>query len=227
MRGTAPGAGRSRQHPAASGGTRCRTLRREAHWERGASGSDRLERGRVVKRSQVDHSASSTSIASSMGAGSEKRSPPWTMRCPTATTSGASARSPIARDVSSSATTLSLRLVDPALTTRTSPVSTATSSREPRARPRRVRACTRGRRADAGACVRGVRRALGKSRHAIDHIDHEMEAVEIVEHHHVERCRRRALFFVSAHVHVVVVRAPVGKSVDEPRVAVVGEDHRT
>ena len=41
---------------------------------------------------------------------------------------------------------------------------------------------------------------------------------------HVERRRGRALLLVAAHVEVVVVGAPVGEAVDQPRVAVVGED---
>ena len=53
-----------------------------------------------------------------------------------------------------------------------------------------------------------------------------MEAVEVVQHDHVERRRRRALFLVAAHVQVLVVRAPVGQAVDQPRVAVEGEDDR-
>ena len=53
-----------------------------------------------------------------------------------------------------------------------------------------------------------------------------MEAVHVVEHDHVEGRRRRALLLVAADVEVVVVGAPVGQAVDEPRVAVVGEDHR-
>ena len=43
---------------------------------------------------------------------------------------------------------------------------------------------------------------------------------------HVERRGRGALLLVAAHVEVVVVGAPVGQPVDQPRVAVVGEDHR-
>ena len=73
------------------------------------------------------------------------------------------------------------------------------------------------------AQLRGVR---AEPRDAVDHVHHEVEAVEVVEHHHVERRRRRALLLVAAHVDVVVVRAPVGEPVDQPRVAVVGEDDR-
>ena len=71
--------------------------------------------------------------------------------------------------------------------------------------------------------VRGPRRQAG---HAVDHVDDEVEPVEVVEHDHVERRRRRALLLVAAHVQVAVVRAPVGEAVDQPRVAVVGEDDR-
>ena len=38
--------------------------------------------------------------------------------------------------------------------------------------------------------------------------------------------RRRALLLVAAHVQVRVVRPPVGQPVDQPRVAVEGEDDR-
>ena len=66
--------------------------------------------------------------------------------------------------------------------------------------------------------------ALAERGYAIDHVDDEVEAVEVVEHHHVERRRRRALLLVAAYVDVGVVGAPVGEPVDQPRIAVVGED---
>ena len=68
--------------------------------------------------------------------------------------------------------------------------------------------------------------ALGEAGDAVDDVDDEVEAVEVVEHDHVERRRRRALLLVAAHVQVRVVAAPVGEPVDQPRVAVVGEDDR-
>ena len=67
---------------------------------------------------------------------------------------------------------------------------------------------------------------VGEPGHTVDHVDHEVEAVEVVQHHHVERRRRRALLLVAAHVEVVVVRAAVGEPVDQPGIAVVGEDDR-
>ena len=57
-------------------------------------------------------------------------------------------------------------------------------------------------------------------------VHHQVEAVEVVEHDHVERRGGGALLLVAAHVQVVVVGAPVGEPVDQPRVAVVGEDDR-
>ena len=60
----------------------------------------------------------------------------------------------------------------------------------------------------------------------VDHVHHQVEAVHVVEHEHVERRRRRALLLVAADVEVGVAVAAVGEAVDQPRVAVVGEDHR-
>ena len=50
-----------------------------------------------------------------------------------------------------------------------------------------------------------------------------MEAIEVVLHAHVEGGRDGALFLVAAHVQVAV-GAPVGQSVDQPRVAVEAKD---
>ena len=66
----------------------------------------------------------------------------------------------------------------------------------------------------------------GEAGHPVDHVDHEVEPVHVVHHDHVERCRRGALLDVAAHMEVVVSVPPVREAVDEPRVAVVGEDHR-
>ena len=53
-----------------------------------------------------------------------------------------------------------------------------------------------------------------------------MEAVNVVEHAHVERRRRRAFFLVAAHVQVLVIRPPIRQPMNQPRVAVEGEDDR-
>src|SRR5579859_1511118 len=71
--------------------------------------------------------------------------------------------------------------------------------------------------------VRGLRPESG---HAVDHVHDQVEPVEVVEHDHVEGRGRGALLFVTADMDVVVVSAPVREAVDQPRVTVVGEDHR-
>ena len=53
-----------------------------------------------------------------------------------------------------------------------------------------------------------------------------METVQIVQDHHVEGGRGRALLLVAAHVQVLVVGAAIGQAVDQPRVAVEREDDR-
>ena len=61
---------------------------------------------------------------------------------------------------------------------------------------------------------------------AVDHVRHQMEPVEVVHDRHVERRADRPFFLVAAHVQVLVVGAAVGQPVDQPGVAVVGEDDR-
>ena len=72
----------------------------------------------------------------------------------------------------------------------------------------------------------GVGRAGAELRDAVDHVADQVEPVEVVEHHHVERRRGRAFFLVAADVEVVVVGAAIGQAVDQPGIAVVGEDDR-
>ena len=63
-------------------------------------------------------------------------------------------------------------------------------------------------------------------RQAVDGIHHEVEAVQIVQHRHVEGRGDGALFLVAADVDVVVVGAAVGQPVDQPRVGMEGKDDR-
>ncbi len=67
---------------------------------------------------------------------------------------------------------------------------------------------------------------LAELRQAIDDVLREVEAVELVQHGHVEGGGDGAFFLVAAHVQVVVVRAPVGEAVNQPGIAVVREDNR-
>ena len=61
---------------------------------------------------------------------------------------------------------------------------------------------------------------LGKP---VDHVLHQMEPVEVVEDHHVERCGRRALLLVPADVQVAVGPA-VGQPVDQRGVSMEAKD---
>ena len=61
-------------------------------------------------------------------------------------------------------------------------------------------------------------------RDALDGINDEVKAVEIVEDDHIERRGRRAFFLVAANVKLRVIRPPVGQAVNQPRVAVKGEN---
>ena len=54
----------------------------------------------------------------------------------------------------------------------------------------------------------------------------EVETIEIVQHRHVERRGRRAFLLVAAHVKVVVIGAAIGQAMDQPGIAVKGEDDR-
>ena len=69
--------------------------------------------------------------------------------------------------------------------------------------------------------------AFREMRDALEDVEGEVEAVEVVADGHVERCGGGAFLLVAADVEVVVVRTAVGEAVDEPRVAVVGEDDGT
>ena len=51
-----------------------------------------------------------------------------------------------------------------------------------------------------------------------------MKAVEIVQHRHVEGRGDRAFILVAAHVDVVVVRATICQTMDQPRIGVKRED---
>src|SRR5690348_10391120 len=163
---------------------------------------------------------------SSITTGSTNSVPPWTMRWPTASIPSSPSRSTSASTTSSPSRTESLRLLDPALTTRILNLVRP----DPVAHRGRVLAAD----ARKGAALdTRVLHALpegggarAERRDAVDDVHHEMEPIEVVEHDHVERRGRRALFLVAAHVDVPVVRAAIREPVDEPRIAVEGEHDR-
>src|SRR3954454_18042213 len=78
--------------------------------------------------------------------------------------------------------------------------------------------------------LQGLPGPAGRALEAVDPVDDvhgEVEAVDLVEDRHVEGRRGGALLLVATDVEVAVVGPLVGEPVDQPRVAVVGEDHRT
>src|ERR1700739_1645769 len=58
----------------------------------------------------------------------------------------------------------------------------------------------------------------------VDDVHDQVEAVQVVEHHHVERRRRGAPLLEPPHMHAGVIGAPIGEPVDQPRIAMIGED---
>ena len=205
-----------------------KAVSKTATW--GTSGSTRraspipFSAGTLCSGASSESPSSARSTSSSISTGSRKRAPPCTTRWATAAESAASASDATGEEDSSSSTTESFRLVEPALTTRIfSPARSSGDLGIVLAVLARVRTRAQAR---VDHLLAQRRRGVAERRDAVDHVDHEVEAVEVVQHHHVERRRRRALLLVAAHVQVGVVRAPVGEPVDQPRVAVVGEDDR-
>ena len=50
--------------------------------------------------------------------------------------------------------------------------------------------------------------------------------VKLVQHHHIERCRRGAFFLKTADVHSGVVDPVIGQAVDQVGITVIGKNHR-
>ena len=66
----------------------------------------------------------------------------------------------------------------------------------------------------------------GSLGHAVDDVDGQVEAVDLVVDRQLQRRVDVALLLVAADVQVVVVRAAVGQPVDQPGIAVEVEDDR-
>ena len=46
---------------------------------------------------------------------------------------------------------------------------------------------------------------MGKCRNPIEHIDDQLEAIDVVAHRHVKRRGRGAFFLIAAHMKVMVI----------------------
>ena len=62
-------------------------------------------------------------------------------------------------------------------------------------------------------------------RHAVDGVHYEMEAVQFVQHGHVEGRGDGSFFFVAADVNVIVIGPAVGQPMDQPGIGMEGEDN--
>ena len=51
-------------------------------------------------------------------------------------------------------------------------------------------------------------------RYSLDNVHHQVKAVQVIQHHHIERGSCGSLLFVAAHVQVLVIRAPVCQPMD-------------
>src|SRR5262249_37195369 len=59
---------------------------------------------------------------------------------------------------------------------------------------------------------------------AIHDVSGKMEPVEVIQHRHVKWSSGCSLFLVATDVQIVVTGSPISQSVNQPGVAVVGED---
>ena len=69
-----------------------------------------------------------------------------------------------------------------------------------------------------------MRGDVAQARNAVDDVAGQVETVQIVEHGHIERRGGGAFFLIAADVQIVVIGAAVGQAVDQPGIAVEGED---
>ncbi len=178
-----------------SGSARSRVLDRPTSAGALCSGASSVERGELALDVAVEHDRLAEPRAAVHDAVRDRLDAARHVR----------AASRPSRRPPSRATAESFRLVEPALTTRivpTSQLSTARSSRGRPDGPRRARASTRARMRASTISWRSCPARVGEAGHAVDHVHHEVVAVEVVEHDHVERRRRRALLLVAAHVEV-------------------------
>ena len=72
----------------------------------------------------------------------------------------------------------------------------------------------------------GVCGPRSQTGHSIDHVAGQVEAVNIVQHSHIEGGSRSALLLVSANVEILMIRSTIGQAMDQPWITVVGEDYR-
>jgi len=70
----------------------------------------------------------------------------------------------------------------------------------------------------------GMRTRYPQGGHSVDDIDRQAEAIDLVADGELQRRVDAPHLFVTAHVQILVIRAPVGEAMNEPRIAVKVED---
>jgi hypothetical protein len=65
-----------------------------------------------------------------------------------------------------------------------------------------------------------------QARNAVDYVNRQVAAIDLVEDGEFERCVDAAFFFISTHVNVVVILTALGKLVDERGIGMEVEDYR-
>src|SRR6266550_448877 len=63
-------------------------------------------------------------------------------------------------------------------------------------------------------------------RNAVHDITCQVKAIEVIHDSHVERSGGSALFFITAHMEIVVTMSAIAQPMNEPWITVIGEDHR-
>src|SRR5438132_14210051 len=63
-------------------------------------------------------------------------------------------------------------------------------------------------------------------RNAVHGITCQVKAIQVIHDGHIERSGGSALFFIAAHMEIVVTMSAIAQSMNEPWITVIGEDHR-
>ena len=63
-----------------------------------------------------------------------------------------------------------------------------------------------------------------KTWHSVDDVAHQVEAIEIIHHTHIEWGAGGTFLLVTADMQISVASSPIGQSMNEPWIAVERED---
>src|SRR6266403_998366 len=63
-------------------------------------------------------------------------------------------------------------------------------------------------------------------RNAVHYITCQVKAIQVIHDGHIERSGGSALFFIAAHMEIVLTMSAIAQPMNEPRMTVIGEDHR-